>query len=247
MFDGRNKLYGGYELRVNYPRRLRLALLILGIIGLSTAVYAAIAKKKTTDERKVLMGGCEIQITDPLEIICPKENIELPKMKSASVKPTVKHVSITTNDELKNKAIGTTTKDGDVDGLDPALADNKGGGNGNGTATGAFDGSVNEVAIVLESVEQMPEPSVNLNEFLQRNLRYPALAKDNSIEGRVIVRFVVNEDGMVSNAEVVRGIGGGCDEEAMRVLMKMPVWKAGRQNGKPVKVYFTLPIYFKLG
>jgi protein TonB len=61
-----------------------------------------------------------------------------------------------------------------------------------------------------------------------------------------VVKFVVNEDGHISEVQVVRGIGGGCDEEAKRVVQAMPAWKPGKQNGKAVKVYFTLPIQFKL-
>ena len=74
----------------------------------------------------------------------------------------------------------------------------------------------------------------------------PAVAKDNGIEGKVYIKFVVNEDGSVSQAQVVRGIGGGCDEEALRVVKDMPKWKAGKQRGKNVKVWYTLPVYFKL-
>ena len=74
----------------------------------------------------------------------------------------------------------------------------------------------------------------------------PGRSKDNGIEGKVYIKFVVNEDGSVSQAQVVRGIGGGCDEEALRVVKDMPKWKAGKQRGKNVKVWYTLPVYFKL-
>ena len=72
------------------------------------------------------------------------------------------------------------------------------------------------------------------------------MARENGISGTVFVMFVVNEDGAISDVQVRRGIGGGCDEEALRVVKKMPKWNAGKQRGKPVKVSFTLPIKFKL-
>lgn len=99
---------------------------------------------------------------------------------------------------------------------------------------------------VFNYVEQMPAPKFDLNSYLTKNLHYPKEAREENVEGRVIVKFVVNKNGSVGDVQVVRGIGGGCDEEAKRVISKMPKWKPGRQNGKPVKVYYTLPISFKL-
>ena len=99
---------------------------------------------------------------------------------------------------------------------------------------------------VYTYVEQMPRPGFDLPTYLSRNLNYPDGARNKNITGRVIVKFVVNEDGGISDAKVLRGIGGGCDEEAVRVLMNMPPWKPGKQNGKPVKVYFTQPFSFNI-
>jgi protein TonB len=97
----------------------------------------------------------------------------------------------------------------------------------------------------IRYVEQMPQFD-ELNQYLSTHLRYPEAAKENNIQGRVSVEFVVNEDGSISNARVLRGIGGGCDQEALRVVNAMPKWKPGKQNGKAVKVYFVLPIVFVL-
>lgn len=98
----------------------------------------------------------------------------------------------------------------------------------------------------LHVVEQMPEASFNLEEYLGKNINYPDLAAKNNIQGRIIVQFIVEEDGSLSDITVVRGIGSGCDEEAIRVIKKMPKWKPGRQNGQPTRVYYTLPVTFKL-
>ncbi len=100
--------------------------------------------------------------------------------------------------------------------------------------------------IIYTFVEQMPLSAYNIKEYLATNLKYPKEARKNNIEGRVVIKFIVNEDGTISDAQIAKGIGGGCDEEALRVVSEMPPWKPGRQNGKSVSVTFTLPIVFKL-
>ena len=101
-------------------------------------------------------------------------------------------------------------------------------------------------------VDQMPAPKYNLGKYLQGNLHYPDAARENNITGRVIVKFVVDKKGRIRDARIIKGIGGGCDEEALRVIENMPRWrpgrmkKAGSKRLKPVKVYFTQPITFNL-
>jgi protein TonB len=99
---------------------------------------------------------------------------------------------------------------------------------------------------VYQLVDVMPQSSVDLGQYLSANVHYPTEARKKGIQGRVIVKFVVNEDGSISNAETIRGIGGGCNEEAIRVITAMPKWKPGINKGKLVKVYFNQPITFKL-
>lgn len=99
---------------------------------------------------------------------------------------------------------------------------------------------------VLTYAEQMPSPTVDLSMYLQHNLHYPTEARMKHIEGSVVVKFVINEDGSISDCKTIRSIGAGCDEEAIRVIKSMPPWQPGKQNGKPVKVYFTQPISFNL-
>ena len=91
-----------------------------------------------------------------------------------------------------------------------------------------------------------PEFKGKLKPWLSRNIKYPKLAKSTGIQGKVYIQFIIEEDGSVSNAEVVRGIGGGCDEEALRIVNLMPKWEPGLQNYEPVRVRMTLPITFKL-
>lgn len=85
-----------------------------------------------------------------------------------------------------------------------------------------------------------------LMEFIYSNIQYPPVARENGIEGMVVLQFVVEPDGSVSNIKVVRDIGAGCGEEAMRVVSMMPPWNPGKQRGRPVRVMFTLPIRFVL-
>lgn len=91
-----------------------------------------------------------------------------------------------------------------------------------------------------------PKSAVDISQFLEENLKYPEKARLHGIQGRVIIKFVVSDDGSISNLHVVHGIGGGCDEEAMRVLSLMPKWEPGMTDDEPIQTFFTLPIAFKL-
>ena len=102
---------------------------------------------------------------------------------------------------------------------------------------------------VFNVVEQMPEfPGgyVRLKKHLESHLQYPEVARENETQGRVIVQFVVNTDGSISDAQVARGLDSACDEEALRLINSMPHWIPGQQNGKNVRVKYTVPITFKL-
>ena len=81
---------------------------------------------------------------------------------------------------------------------------------------------------------------------LSNNIVYPPIARENGITGRVIVQFVVEKDGSITDVKVLRGIGGGCDEVAQEVISEMPKWNPGKQRGRPVRVQFTLPVAFTL-
>lgn len=94
--------------------------------------------------------------------------------------------------------------------------------------------------------EMLPKPTVNLAEYFAANLHYPPYALDNSIEGVVEVTFLVDEEGKICQPKVEKGIGGGCDQEALRVVRAMPRWNPGKVQGKPVKVYYTQAVVFRL-
>jgi protein TonB len=103
---------------------------------------------------------------------------------------------------------------------------------------------------VYRSVEQMPEfpgGSQAMFKYLAENIQYPAIAKENNIQGRVVCSFTVNKDGSLVDIEVVRSAGdASLDKEAVRVIKSMPKWKPGKQRNQPVRVKFTLPVNFKL-
>jgi periplasmic protein TonB len=102
---------------------------------------------------------------------------------------------------------------------------------------------------IFTIVENQPEPKGGMTAFYKyigEDLKYPNLARRNNIEGRVFVKFVVEKDGSLTDVQVLKGIGGGCDEEAVRVIKGAPNWKPGKQRGRPVRVQMILPIVFKL-
>ncbi len=103
--------------------------------------------------------------------------------------------------------------------------------------------------VIFQIVEDQPEfpgGEEALRRYLRDNIRYPVVAREAGIQGTVFVTFVVEIDGSVSNVEVLRGIGGGCDEEAVRVVRAMPAWQPGRQRDRPVRVQYRMPITFRL-
>lgn len=106
-----------------------------------------------------------------------------------------------------------------------------------------------EEAPIFTVVESMPEFRGGMQElytYLGNNIKYPVMAKESGIQGKVYVTFVVEKDGSITDVKLLRGIGGGCDEEAIRVVQSMPKWKPGKQRGKPVRVQYNLPVRFTL-
>ncbi len=103
-----------------------------------------------------------------------------------------------------------------------------------------------QIFTVVESMPGFPGGDAARMKYLGTNIKYPTLARESGIQGRVFVTFVVETDGRVTDVKILRGIGGGCDEEAVRVIKNMPKWNPGKQRGKSVRVQFNMPILFKL-
>ncbi len=102
------------------------------------------------------------------------------------------------------------------------------------------------VYMIVEQMPEFPGGDKSLFQFIADNTKYPADAKEKGIKGRVFVNFIVEPDGSVSDIRVLRGIGGGCDEEAVRIVESMPKFKPGMQNGEAVRVSYTVPVNFRL-
>ncbi len=104
-----------------------------------------------------------------------------------------------------------------------------------------------EIFTIVEDMPEFPGGGESaLLRYLSKNIKYPPLARENNIQGIVYVTFEIDRSGKVKDAKILRGIGGGCDEEALRVVSNMPQWKPGRQRGKPVRVQYNLPVRFTL-
>lgn len=250
IYENRNKSYGGYELRRHYDQRLRRAALfaLTGVAAVLSFSFIAVNRNGThiaqPNRDSVVLTDIKPPVTPPPPI--PKI-IPPPPPQNVKVKPYTNPVVVTDDfvspdkqmtqkKDLANAQIGNLGHDGDSTGFTPA-DDQK---------TGTSVTIIEKPAEPVRWVEQMPQFVGDINDYLGKHLQYPESALSAGIEGRVNIEFVVNEDGSVSNARVTRGIGGGCDEEALRIINGMPRWKPGKQNGTPVKVYFILPIVFQL-
>lgn len=252
IYDHRNKNYGGYELRKHYGQRLARAagIIVLSLTGLACLAMlrkpdipeaqfiAPILVTKLTDQKLLVFEKPKAVQTTPPPAEKVKTKVFTKPVITNEPIPDDKHM--TKRDDLHDATVGTSNTSGPASTTGTSANNNTIG--GPGTITEAPPPP--KAPLIFAS--QMPEFVGDMRAFLGGHMLYPAIARDNGIEGQVIIRFVVNEDGSVSDATVVRGMGGGCDEEALRIVRAMPRWKPGKQNGTPVKVFFTLPIKFEL-
>ena len=103
-----------------------------------------------------------------------------------------------------------------------------------------------EIFLVVEDQPEFPGGTAALMEYLRKNIKYPAICRENNIQGKVIVTFVVNKDGSIVDIEVIKSVNPSLDKEAIRVISQMPKWKPGAQRGKPVRVKYSVPVNFRL-
>lgn len=254
VFRGRNKAYGAYDLRKENSRNTNKAL-VIGIIvfvflisfnTILNAIEGFIPKaKEKVNITKVVLTAPPI---DPKKPKPPPPPPEPPKPKVNQVKfppPVVKP-------DVQVKEKPPTIEELKV--ADPGQKNIKGDKNADVTIdepVGNSDAKVTEEDPnkIFTSVEQVPAFPGGIEKFyayLQKNMRYPAIARENNTQGRVIVQFVCERDGSLTDIKVVRGIGDGCDEEAVRVLKASPKWTPGVQNGRKVRVQYSVPISFTL-
>ena len=103
-----------------------------------------------------------------------------------------------------------------------------------------------QVFFIVEEMPEFPGGDLALRKYIAQSVKYPVIAQENGIQGKVYVNFVVNEKGEVTQARIARGVDPSLDKEALRVINSLPRWKPGKQSGKPVKVSYTVPINFQL-
>ena len=239
VFEGKNQAYGAYQLRRDTGKRNLKALLTMfaGFAIIAAIVIAKVEKKEAKVERKE-----EPQV----------EKIEVEKVKSS--------VAFTTPEIKKDEDVAP---EDEIKSQDELAQTN--------TAIGAFDVKGNDEAEgevlkakeviaqpeppkeeetkVFDVVEEMPQfpggPNA-LFEYLSKNIKYPVVAEENGVQGRVIVTFVVERDGSITDVKVVKSVDPSLDKEAQRVVKGMPHWIPGKQNGSAVRVKYTVPVTFRL-
>ena len=270
LFAHRNNKHGAYELRNNYNRRMIkagvMAMLAVGVLALFTAI-----NRKPNDDA-ALTGSKTPVVTDTTVIytqsIEPVQEIEQPAGHTGRTAKTTDFADpVIVQDPVVDKPIakmpdkdalaGPVDNPGLADGtaiaMDNSLSDGPSGdvlsrqGDPRDSAFVATAPPVeNKIREVAEEMPEFPGGIKAWQKYLSDHLRYPQLARSEEIQGTVYVNFVVSKDGSISNITVVKGLGGGCSEEAARVLAAAPRWKAGKQNGHAVNVKMTLPIRFAL-
>ncbi|MEI6122094.1 MAG: energy transducer TonB [Bacteroidota bacterium] len=244
IFEKRNKDYGAYKMRKSYNNNMMKALIIaivLFLMGISVPLIANYINGKNRNLTTVVtIGGDVFKKPPALKPDLPKIPVEIKKVIKFKV-PIVTVNSSEVDDidigDLKDKAfnpnIDTTGGIMDIKEDTPPnrIID---------------EGDELKIHTFVEEWPEFPGGDAGRIKFLSENIKYPQVAKETGIQGPVFLTFVIERDGNVSNVALIRGIGGGCDEEAIRVVNNMPRWKPGRQNGKEVRVQFNMPIAFTL-
>ncbi len=256
VFAGRNKEYGAYQLRKENVRNTNKALIIGGLLFIiaiaSPIILKYIQGKESEDKAKLKETEVVLSAPPPIDekLPPPPPPVEPPPPKVDQVKfppPVVKP------DEQVVEEEPPTIKE--LEKADPGQKTIKGDPNadivintpvGEGPINQEKTEDTNQIFTNVEVLPSFPGGLDAFGKFLGKNLRYPPIARDNGIQGRVYCNFVVEKDGSLTDIKVVRGIGGGCDEEAIRVLKNSPKWTPGVQNGRNVRVSYTIPIYFQL-
>ena len=264
IFRNRNKAYGAYNLRMSYEKHMRRGLfwgLFFFLLLVSTPKISALFGLDHTKTKGV---DVIINVDPDIDVIPKPKQTEVPdftpppparstvEYEFVTVKPDdqVIHESIiATIEDLRTMEISTKTTEGSEDGIAMGILEDYGDGD-------FFDSEVPVVEVKKKTepefymhVEQMPEFGSGINElmeYLSDRITYPDLARSSGIEGTVVIQFVINPKGQVTNVTLVRGIGGGCDEVAMKIVSNMPDWSPGQQQGRAVPVKMTLPIKFNL-
>ena len=250
VFDGKNQAYGAYQLRKDTGKRNLKALITMFLIF---AAIAAIVIAKVSIDNYIASRNAAIETDVELQSLAEKkeakverkeepqiEKIEVEKVKSSVVQEDQEMKS---QDELAatNTAIGAFTVEGNDEEAGEVLKAKE-------VIAEPEPPKVEETKVfdVVEEMPQFPGGQAALLDYLAKNIKYPVVAEENGIQGRVIVTFVVERDGSITDVKVVKSVDPSLDKEASRVVKAMPRWQPGKQNGSAVRVKYTVPVQFKL-
>lgn len=262
VFEGRNQAYGAYKLRKGTAKRNVWALLIVGLAA--ALLYLGLQLQKMAEANKKVENTQAVELaklnTEKKEAKVEKKEIikQEPEKVVEQVKSSVKFTApiikkdseVKEEDEIKldevqksDKAVGAFTVEGN-DEVGGAVLKAK-----EDIAAPEPPKHVVEETKIFTVVEQMPMyPGGDgaLMGYLRDNIKYPTVAAENGVQGRVVVGFVVERDGSITDVNILRGVDPSLDREAMRVVKSMPRWNPGKQNGSAVRVKYQVPVSFRL-
>ena len=262
VFEGRNQAYGAYKLRKGTAKRNVWALIIVGLAA--ALLYLGLQLQKMAEANKKVENTQAVELaklnTEKKEAKVEKKEIikQEPEKVVEQVKSSVKFTApiikkdseVKEEDEIKldevqksDKAVGAFTVEGN-DEVGGAVLKAK-----EDIAAPEPPKHVVEETKIFTVVEQMPMfPGGDgaLMGYLRDNIKYPTVAAENGVQGRVVVGFVVERDGSITDVNILRGVDPSLDREAMRVVKSMPKWTPGKQNGSAVRVKYQVPVSFRL-
>ena len=262
VFEGRNQAYGAYQLRRGTSKRNVIA--ILSVLAIAILTYVGFQVKSFVDEQ-VAKRLSSTSVTEMSALDEPQKEVEVkqqihieePEQIVEKVKSSIKFDVPKIEDDNKVKPEDQLKTQDELMNTNTAIGafDVKGNDEENGQVLKATEAIKEpeppkvEPQKVFDVVEQMPMfpggPKA-LNEYLAKNVHYPVVAQENGISGRVVIGFVVETDGSITDVKVVKSIDPSLDKEATRVVSSMPKWTPGQQNGQKVRVRYNVPVNFKL-
>lgn len=258
IFRTRNRAYGAFTLRQQYRPTLTRALGLgvgLFLAGLSgPTLYARFFPADPFSTNQIMVETELMKLKEPpaeppvpLPPVSPAPAVNTVRNLPPVVLPEADVVEETlppTTDELRDATSGQETAEGtsDIDVIAPPEVSTPTAGEKALEVAPKTD----DVFVAVEQQPEYPGGMDALRTFLGKNLAYPRPAANAGVSGRVFISFVVNTDGTLTDVQVLKGIGFGCDEEAVRVIQRMPRWRPGKQSGRAVRVKFNLPIAFTL-
>lgn len=252
IFQGKNKQYGAYTLRAESNKRHNVAMAIIAIVAIVGFSLPKLIEMVKPKQREVMTEVTTLSALDKPEVkndIKKVEPVEPPPALKSSIRFTApvikKDEEVKDEEEMKSQVELNQTP------VAISLADVKGNDEKGGQDIADIKQNVTQeeeekIFDVIEQMPQFPGGDIELMKYLSANVKYPVIAQENGIEGRVIIGFVVSKNGVISDVTVLRSLDPSCDKEAVRVVKTLPKWIPGKQNGVNVNVRFTLPVNFKL-